>query len=206
MSSRDRSASPPPRGSASLRPLANLLVKAGSAVEVEIEGASMEPAVPEGSTVRVRCGGTDSVAPPQVIAFLAGGRRMTIHRVVARRGPYLLTRGDANLLCDPPLGLGDVLGRVEGRLVRSEWREIPERRTPVRLRGAISALNTRLMTFALGRHIRAAQALALLQLALIAPVALFRHRGSSRGPWVLSMFRLAAQDDVGRAGTGADSR
>lgn len=206
MTSSDPTGSSDAGGAASLGPLASLLKRAGSVVEVDIEGLSMAPAIPEGSTVRVRCGGVESVAPPEVIAFLAGGRRMTIHRVVSRNGPYLLTRGDANLLCDPPLALGDVVGRVESLGSGSEWSAVPlrERRGPVV--HAITGLNTWLMTAALTVHVRAAQGLALLQLAFIAPVALARHARRPSRPSALLMFSLATTRRAPSDGRGGPPR
>jgi hypothetical protein len=74
----------------------------------------MEPAVPAGTEVVLRCGETGG--PGDVIAFLSGGR-LLVHRVVARApdGAWMLSRGDARLLPDVPIVDAEaVVGRIAG--------------------------------------------------------------------------------------------
>ena len=97
-----------------LAAVASIWRKTGRQLRARFGGSSMEPALPAGTEVLLRCG--EAGAPGDVIAFLAGGR-LVVHRVVARAsdGRWTLTRGDARVLPDAPiLDPGDILGRVAG--------------------------------------------------------------------------------------------
>jgi hypothetical protein len=97
-----------------LAAVASLWKKTGRELRARFGGSSMEPALPSGTEVALRCGETG--APGEVIAFLADGR-LVVHRVVARAadGSWILTRGDARALPDAPiLDPEAVLGRVGG--------------------------------------------------------------------------------------------
>jgi hypothetical protein len=90
-------------------------------------GGSMRPSIPELAPVRLRFGDEDA-AVGDVIAFQIGDR-LIVHRVVAKRGAKLFTRGDAELLPDPFLvDRQAVLGKVI--LVESSegWIELPASR------------------------------------------------------------------------------
>jgi hypothetical protein len=97
-----------------LAAVASIWRRTGRVLRARFGGSSMEPALPAGTEVLLRCGETG--APGDVIAFLAGGR-LVVHRVVARAvdGSWILTRGDARVLPDAPiLDADDILGRVAG--------------------------------------------------------------------------------------------
>jgi hypothetical protein len=97
-----------------LAAVAALWRKTGREVRARFGGSSMQPALPPGTEVVLRCGETG--APGDVIAFLADGR-LVVHRVVARGrdGAWMLTRGDARVLPDAPiLDPETVVGRVAG--------------------------------------------------------------------------------------------
>ena len=101
-----------------LAAVASLWRKTGRELRARFGGTSMEPALPPGTEVVLRCGETGG--PGHVIAFLAEGR-LVVHRVVARAadGSWTLTRGDARILPDMPIRDPEaVLGRVTG-----VWRE-----------------------------------------------------------------------------------
>lgn len=108
--------------------LLGLLRRRGAAVECEVRGSSMEPAVPDGATVRIRLDGAAAAPVGAVLAILLDGT-LSVHRLLARgrgraaRG-WAVTHGDANTFCDPPLLAGAVLGVVTAvRLPGSgEWR------------------------------------------------------------------------------------
>jgi hypothetical protein len=75
-------------------------------------GSSMEPTIPPGAEVLLQCGVLP--APGEIAAFILGDRIM-VHRVVTRspvRGPWLLTRGDASAIPDPPIAETAVIGTV----------------------------------------------------------------------------------------------
>ena len=97
-----------------LAAVASLWRKTGRELRARFGGSSMEPALPAGTEILLRCGETG--APGDVIAFLAGGR-LIVHRVMARApdGAWTLTRGDARVLPDAPILDPDaILGRVAG--------------------------------------------------------------------------------------------
>jgi len=97
-----------------LAAVASLWRKTGRSLRARFGGSSMEPAIPDGSMVSLRCG--QAGARGDVIAFLAGGR-LIVHRIVARApdGGWTLTRGDARVLPDVPVRDPEtVLGRVTG--------------------------------------------------------------------------------------------
>ena len=99
---------------ADLAAVASLWRKTGRSLRARFGGSSMEPAIPAGALVQLRCG--EPGAPGDVIAFLSGGR-IVVHRVVARAadGRWTLTRGDARILPDVPVRDPEaVLGRVAG--------------------------------------------------------------------------------------------
>src|SRR6185503_13087139 len=85
-----------------LAAVASLWRKTGRELRARFGGASMQPALPPGTEVLLRCGETGG--PGDVIAFLAGGH-LLVHRVVARAadGGWTLTRGDARVLPDVPI-------------------------------------------------------------------------------------------------------
>jgi hypothetical protein len=84
-------------------------------LESTVLGMSMGRTIPAGSRVRIELAPRPRLRPDEVVAFVAGPH-VVVHRVVrlARRGTrgYLLTRGDAALVVDPPIDETRVLGRV----------------------------------------------------------------------------------------------
>jgi hypothetical protein len=75
----------------------------------------MATTLPAGAFIRIRCGDQD--APAGAVVAFVHGQRLMAHRVVRRgRGPraaaHVLTRGDAFAVCDPPIPVTTVLGRV----------------------------------------------------------------------------------------------
>jgi hypothetical protein len=109
-----------------LAAVASLWRKTGRELRARFGGSSMEPAVPPGTELLLRCGETG--APGEVIAFLAGGR-LVVHRVVGRAadGTWTLTRGDARVLPDVPIRDPEaVLGRVAGLWRAGSLQAVPE--------------------------------------------------------------------------------
>jgi len=102
--------------------------KSQAVIHSEVRGASMGAAIPDGARIRIRCGPESSWGAGKVIAFLAGSRMM-VHRIVyeGRRGParnFVLTQGDRNWLCDPPVNRATVVGEVEAFSTGGEWQPI----------------------------------------------------------------------------------
>jgi len=97
-----------------LAAVASLWRKTGRELRARFGGSSMEPTLPPGAEVLLRCGETG--APGDIIAFVADGH-LVVHRVVARArdGGWTLTRGDARALPDAPIRDPEaILGRVAG--------------------------------------------------------------------------------------------
>ena len=73
-------------------------------------GASMEPSIRSGQPLRLLCGAGFDVG--DVIAFVIEDQ-LGVHRVVAKYDGWILTRGDAKTLPDPPLcDLSRVVARI----------------------------------------------------------------------------------------------
>jgi hypothetical protein len=108
-----------------LAAVASLWRKTGRELQARFGGSSMEPALPPGTQLLLRCGATGR--PGDVIAFLAAGR-LVVHRVVAAApdGSWTLTRGDARALPDAPiLDPEAILGRVVGVWRENAWQPVP---------------------------------------------------------------------------------
>jgi hypothetical protein len=101
-------------------------------IHSQLLGVSMGAAIPDGARIRIRSGPEDMWHAGQVIAFLAGSR-VTVHRIVyeGRRGParrFVLTQGDGNWLCDPPVNRSTVVGEVEAFSTGGEWQAVGAQR------------------------------------------------------------------------------
>ena len=88
-------------------------LQAGREVRLRLWGTSMIPAIWPGDEVLVSPTAQAPPAKGAIILFLRSGR-LFAHRVVARDGDRLITRGDAVADCDPPVPAGDLLGVVTG--------------------------------------------------------------------------------------------
>src|SRR5579862_7739784 len=94
-------------------------------IHSELRGSSMGPAIPDGVRIRIRSGHRQPCQVGQVIAFLAGSRIM-VHRVAYEgRGEaaraFVITQGDGNWVCDPPVDRSTVIGQVEAFLAGADW-------------------------------------------------------------------------------------
>lgn len=102
-------------------------------IESTVLGVSMGRTVPEGSRIRIELGAPRRYDRGEVIAFVAA-HHVVVHRVVcpARRWPQglLLTRGDAELIPDPPVDADRVLGAVAA--IQQDGRWVPVERRPWR--------------------------------------------------------------------------
>jgi hypothetical protein len=86
-------------------------------------GVSMLPTIAPGTPLRIRCG--ENAVPDDVTLFLHRGQ-VVVHRLLAVRGPWMLTRGDANAIPDLPLALDAVIGRVTGQESAAGWEGLPQ--------------------------------------------------------------------------------
>ena len=97
-------------------------------IESQVQGASMGTAIPNGAHIRIRAGEAEGPRTGKVIAFLTRSRVM-VHRVVyeGRRGAarnFVLTQGDGNWLCDPPVERSCIVGEVQSLACGDDWRPI----------------------------------------------------------------------------------
>lgn len=97
-----------------LHDLLHRLLDEGLAVELRVTGASMSPFIRGGDLLTLTPKGRRTVRPGDVVAFLADGQSLVIHRVVAAEGETVRTRGDALGRGDRPLAAAEVLAIVAG--------------------------------------------------------------------------------------------
>jgi hypothetical protein len=129
-----------------------LAKRSGQPVESELRGASMGLAIPNGARIRIAHREGSPWREGQVVAFLAGSRVM-VHRVmhIGKRGPargFLITQGDGNWLCDPPVGLETIAGRVEEFRAGGKWQAVGPARISL-LRRSVSFASLALLRTAL---------------------------------------------------------
>ena len=97
---------------ADLRAVAELWKRGGREIVARFGGTSMQPTIPPGAEVLLRCGEEARVG--DVIAFVADDRPI-VHRIVAAAPDQglVLTCGDALVVPDPPItDRGRIIGRV----------------------------------------------------------------------------------------------
>jgi hypothetical protein len=109
-------------------------------IESTVQGPSMGRAIPAGSRIRIELGVQRSYDPGEVIAFVAGPH-VIVHRVLtpARRG-QVLTRGDAEVIPDPPIDADQILGAVTAIQRGGNWAPVERRSSqsfPVRVLASI---------------------------------------------------------------------
>jgi len=121
-----------------LEKVVSLLKLTRQPIEVELQGMSMGAFMPKGSRIRLRTVRGHTPAVGDIVIFI-WSRNLTVHRVLyqgrLRSRHYLITRGDANCLCDPPVHVDKVLGIVEAIQLAGYWaaprssvqRSIPKR-------------------------------------------------------------------------------
>jgi hypothetical protein len=120
-------------GTDALTRLRAVTSKTPATIVSDLRGSSMGAAIPDGARIRIRTGREDLWHLGTVIAFLAGSRVMA-HRIVyeGQRGlarQFVLTQGDGNWLCDPPVNRSTIVGEVEAFLAGDEWRAVGAPRT-----------------------------------------------------------------------------
>jgi len=125
-------------GSDALARLRAVTSRTPATIFSDLCGSSMGAAIPDGARIRIRTGQDDSWHVGTVIAFLAGSRLMA-HRIVyeGQRGlarHFILTQGDSNWLCDPPVNRSTVVGEVDAFLADGEWRAVDAPHTRFRAR------------------------------------------------------------------------
>lgn len=99
-------------GAAQLAAIAELWKRSHRIFEARFDGRSMTPTIEPQQPVTVRCGEAVKV-DAVILAFR--NHDVIVHRVVwiSRRGDWLLTRGDARAIPDPPLAMSNIVGVVD---------------------------------------------------------------------------------------------
>lgn len=108
-----------------------LLKRTCRTIDSVVNGSSMEPAIPRGTRIRISA---QSELPPNgtAVAIMAPAGVIT-HRLVCRgrlpwnRG-FVLTQGDATMLCDPPLPIELLVGPVDVEHANGAYGAVPKRR------------------------------------------------------------------------------
>lgn len=112
----------------------------GRVIESTVQGHSMGGTLRPGSRIRIEVVDRERYDIGTVIAYLSG-HRLVVHRVVHRglsgvAAGFVLTRGDAPLVPDPPVGRSQILGPVTGVLQGRQWvhvGDVPQRRLRARV-------------------------------------------------------------------------
>jgi hypothetical protein len=100
--------------SARLSAIAALWKKTHRVFEARFDGASMLPTIEPQQAVTVRCG--EEVHRHDVVLALHE-KGVVVHRVIwiSVKNDWLLTRGDARTIADPPIAMDDVIGIVDAQ-------------------------------------------------------------------------------------------
>jgi hypothetical protein len=112
-----------------LRAIVPLLKQVEGEVELVLHGVSMEPTIPDGSMIRIRCRDPHACSVGDIVVMRAESG-VVAHRVFhrGRRGAaahYLLTRGDARWVPDAPVPVASLLGIVTGVTRGGTWTPPP---------------------------------------------------------------------------------
>ena len=94
-------------------------------LESTVKGVSMGPGLGPGSRIRIALAHRARYEAGEVVAYVAGSQ-VVVHRVVHRGRAaaaqgYLITRGDATLVPDPPIEHALILGPVTGVWRAGDW-------------------------------------------------------------------------------------
>ena len=96
--------------------LATSLLGSGWMLRLRVSGTSMKPFLRSGSLLRI-APLLPSLAPPvlgDIVLLQSASGRLVAHRVIELRGDMYGTKGDSSGEADPPVGRGQILGKVLG--------------------------------------------------------------------------------------------
>jgi len=95
---------------AALLEIARAAISVGGAVWIRVTGKSMNPLIRHGD--RVLVGALRTAPAVGAIVLLDAGGMPLLHRVVAKSGDTITTRGDSRRTSDQPRRVTDVVGRA----------------------------------------------------------------------------------------------
>lgn len=107
--------------------LAAETTRAGGSVWVHVRGASMTPAIPRGSDVRIGPVPARPLRRGDVVLARDPRGRPLVHRVWLRIGDRLWLKGDARVTPDRAVASGEILGMVEAVRRDGRLEAIPPR-------------------------------------------------------------------------------
>jgi len=106
------------------RLLTSELIAGGFGLRFQAMGRSMLPTIQHGEIVHVKPVASDMLRIGDIV-LLRRGEKFKAHRIIRKRGPLFITRGDAGMEADGEIRGDQILGRViakesinSGRLVR----------------------------------------------------------------------------------------
>jgi ribosomal protein S18 acetylase RimI-like enzyme len=88
------------------------LTERGKTLRTRVRGFSMEPFIRDGDIITVSAMNGRAPEAGEVVAFTQSGRRMAIHRIIAREGEGWLIQGDNSREADGMITDDRLLGRV----------------------------------------------------------------------------------------------
>src|SRR5690349_5839358 len=101
----------PRNESATFAQLTHAFIESGQAFRFQAQGRSMTPTILDGEVVHVEPLGNSRVWTGDIVLYQKHGQ-FKAHRVVRRRGEFLITRGDAGIENDDPVCVAEIVGRV----------------------------------------------------------------------------------------------
>jgi hypothetical protein len=112
--------------------LAAAVIRSSGELRLKVTGSSMLPSIWPGDILTIRRQNLDQIGPGEIVLVARDGG-LCAHRVLAKSGPLLTTRGDALPCADPPVPFDQVLGRVTS-ILRGRTRISPRPSVNIRHR------------------------------------------------------------------------
>jgi hypothetical protein len=133
-------------------------------IECRLRGASMEPAIPRGATLRVSLGRVAPYRVGEVVAFVQDAG-ICVHRVAflgrsQRTKDYILTQGDACSYPDAPISTSRVLGPVTEFRLEGDWVPMGDQDSRARSRSLLGRTLLKLIAGLMQLDIRLGQRVA----------------------------------------------
>lgn len=94
--------------------LTSELIAGGYGLRFQAVGRSMLPTIQDGEIVHVKPVATDMLRIGDIV-LLRIGEQFKAHRIIRKRGPRFITRGDSGLDSDGEIRCDQILGRVTAK-------------------------------------------------------------------------------------------
>jgi hypothetical protein len=96
------------------RLLASDLIVGGYGLRFQALGRSMFPTIQDGEIVHVKSVASDMLKVGDIV-LLRRGEEFKAHRIIRKRGPFFITRGDAGVDTDGEIRADQILGMVTAK-------------------------------------------------------------------------------------------